>query len=64
MDPGNRGLEAAELYHLSEDPRETRNVILHHPEVAHRLHRRYLEELHAIGTEEARLALRRWPSDT
>ena len=63
MDPGNRGLEAAELYNLAADPGEERNVIMEHPDVAQRLHARYLEELSALGTEESRVNLRRWPSD-
>ena len=64
MDPGNRGIEAAELYKLSADPGEEQNVIADHPDVAKRLHDRYLEELADLGTEEARVGLRRWPSDT
>jgi arylsulfatase A-like enzyme len=63
MDPGNRGIETAELYNLAEDPSEERNVIADHPEVAQRLHARYLEEVSALGTENARYQLRKWPSD-
>ena len=62
-DPGNRGIEAAELYRLTTDPGEERNVIADHPDVAQRLHERYLEEISALGTEDSRVDLRRWPSD-
>ena len=64
MDPGNRGIEGAELYNLAADPGEEQNVIADHPDVAKRLHARYLEELTALDAEESRVDLRRWPSDT
>ena len=62
-DPGNRGIEAAELYNLAADPGEEQNVIADHPDVAQRLHERYLKEISALGTEDSRVDLRRWPSD-
>ena len=35
-DPGNRGIEAAELYNLAADPGEEQNVIADHADVAQR----------------------------
>ena len=41
----------AELYDLSADPGQTRNVIAEHPEVARDLHSAFVSELKTSGTD-------------
>ncbi len=48
-----------ELYDLSKDPGQRRNLIARHPRVARRVHRRYLDFLESLGTNEEYLAPRR-----
>ncbi|MBI4278779.1 MAG: sulfatase [Armatimonadetes bacterium] len=48
-----------ELYHLRTDPRQERNAIGDHPEVARRLHAAYVEFLEKAGTAEEVLRHRR-----
>jgi hypothetical protein len=45
----------SELYHLADDPKQTRNVIADHRAVAQRLHEQYIQFLRAIGTSQDRL---------
>jgi len=48
-----------ELYNLKDDPGQKRNVFSEHREVAERLHRRYVELLEWLGTDEQYLGPRR-----
>jgi len=42
----------SELYHIKEDPRETVNLIDEHRDIAIEIHRRLIEFLKSIGTQE------------
>lgn len=47
---------ASELYHLPDDPRQERNVIADHPDIAREMHATLLQFLEAQGAQEARIA--------
>ena len=48
---------ASELYHLSSDPAQARNVIAQYPEVAGRLHSEFVSFLRQIDTDEAKVKI-------
>ena len=49
----------AELYHLTEDPKEENNLYASNGDIAKRLHAGYLELLKSAGTSEKRIELRK-----
>ncbi len=50
---------ASELYNLSEDPKQEKNMIQDRPEIANELHSRFVSQLEETGTEEHLLDPRR-----
>ena len=53
------GAEAKpELYDLSKDPQETKNLVDEKPEIADQLHSKMIKFLEALGTSEE--ILRKW----
>lgn len=51
------GTDGRELYHLPSDPRQERDVIGNHPDVADRLHRAFVEFLADSGATPERIRL-------
>jgi arylsulfatase A-like enzyme len=43
------GVEGRELYHLTEDPGQERNVIAAHPEIARQMHAAFVEFMQEVG---------------